>query len=81
MRRRSIVLCTGAAMLGLLGLSPAPVVTAIQPATPFYRAEEYHQEFYRKNPARYDAYRIGCRRDVRLRQLWGDVVISQGAEK
>jgi peptide-methionine (S)-S-oxide reductase len=59
----------------------SPIVTAIQPATPFYRAEEYHQQFYRKNPARYDAYRIGCRRDARLQQLWGDLAISQGVQK
>ena len=60
---------------------PTPIVTAIQPATPFYVAEEYHQQFYKKNPARYEAYRIGCRRDVRLQQLWGDLAISQGAAK
>lgn len=58
-----------------------PIVTAIQPATPFYRAEEYHQQFYRKNPARYEAYRIGCRRDARLQQLWGDLAVSKGATK
>jgi peptide-methionine (S)-S-oxide reductase len=58
-----------------------PIVTAIQPATPFYRAEEYHQQFYRKNPARYQAYLIGCGRDAALRQLWGEPAISQGAEK
>jgi peptide-methionine (S)-S-oxide reductase len=60
---------------------PTPIVTAVQPATPFYRAEEYHQEFYRKNPARYGAYLIGCGRDARLRQLWGDPAISQGVAK
>ncbi|HUR95916.1 MAG TPA: peptide-methionine (S)-S-oxide reductase MsrA [Gemmatimonadales bacterium] len=60
---------------------PTPIVTTIETATPFYRAEEYHQQFYRKNPARYEAYRIGCRRDARLEQLWGDVAISHGAAK
>jgi peptide-methionine (S)-S-oxide reductase len=60
---------------------PTPIVTAIQPASPFYRAEEYHQQFYRKNPARYEAYLIGCGRDAALRQLWGEPAISQGAAK
>jgi peptide methionine sulfoxide reductase msrA/msrB len=48
-----------------------PVVTAIEPATPFKPAEAYHQEFYKKYPQRYEAYRIGCRRDQRLAELWG----------
>ena len=56
-----------------------PIVTAIQPVTRFYPAEAYHQRFYRTHPREYEAYRIGCRRDERIRQLWGDTTISQGS--
>jgi peptide-methionine (S)-S-oxide reductase len=48
-----------------------PIVTPIVMAGPFYPAEDYHQDFYTKNPVRYNLYRTGCRRDERLKQLWG----------
>lgn len=46
-------------------------VELIQAAT-FYPAEDYHQDYYKKNPIRYNFYRFNCGRDARIEQLWGE---------
>jgi peptide-methionine (S)-S-oxide reductase len=78
---RSAIFTHGAAQLAAAQRSLAelektkpfsePIVTQIQAAAAFWPAEEYHQDYYRKNPVRYGYYRSGCGRDARLAQLWG----------
>jgi len=62
-----------ASLAGLEKTKPfkEPIVTTIEKAGPFYMAEQYHQDYYKKNPVRYNYYRKSCGRDARLEQLWG----------
>jgi peptide-methionine (S)-S-oxide reductase len=53
------------------GVLHEPIVTQILPATRFWPAEDYHQDFWKKDPVRYRTYRLGCGRDRRLVELWG----------
>lgn len=56
-----------------------PVAVKIEDPGTFYVAEEYHQDFYKKNPAHYGRYRLGCRRDARVRAIWKDVPDGKAA--
>jgi len=50
----------------------APIVVPVLPAKEFWIAEEYHQDYYKKNPGNYNRYRKGCRRDAVVKSLWGE---------
>ncbi len=54
------------------GMYKNPIVTEIIPASEFYKAEEYHQDYYKKNPVRYKYYRYMSGRDQYLKSIWGD---------
>ncbi|MGY6555650.1 MAG: peptide-methionine (S)-S-oxide reductase MsrA [Wenzhouxiangella sp.] len=58
--------------IAALGLSEQAIDTRILDFAAFYPAEDYHQDYYLKNPVRYRFYRQSCGRDRRLNQIWGD---------
>ena len=53
------------------GALAGPIATEIVSAGSFWSAEDYHQDYYKKNPGHYGRYRAGCGRDRRLKQIWG----------
>lgn len=60
------------ALIDKSGILSKGVVTKIVAASKFYPAEDYHQDYYKKNPLRYKFYRYNCGRDKRIKELWGD---------
>ncbi|MFC7292172.1 peptide-methionine (S)-S-oxide reductase MsrA [Hirschia litorea] len=56
--------------LDAAGILPSEIVTPILDAGPFWKAEEYHQDYYVKNPLRYKYYRSSCGRDARVQEVW-----------
>lgn len=67
--------------LEVSGIFDKPIVTEIRPAGPFYPAEQYHQDYYKKNPIRYKFYRYASGRDGFLKKYWGDEETETKKEK
>jgi peptide-methionine (S)-S-oxide reductase len=59
------------AALAASGRFKQPIVVSVEPAREFWVAEDYHQDYYQKNPVKYQYYRWGCGRDARLEAVWG----------
>ena len=63
------------ALASLAALQKGPmkgkIATQIRDAAPFWPAEEYHQHYAAKHPVEYGAYRMGCGKDRRVKQVWG----------
>jgi len=70
--QRKAAVASKAAIERSAALTGRTVVTKVSKAGPFWPAEAYHQDYWKKNPERYRAYREACGRDRRLEQLWGD---------
>jgi peptide-methionine (S)-S-oxide reductase len=70
--QKKVALDSKAALEAEGPLKGKKIVTEISPAATFTKAEDYHQDFYLKSPGRYLPYRAGCRRDARLKEVWGD---------
>jgi len=68
------------AQLAASGIFKKPIVTLILPLGPFYPAEKYHQDYYKKNPIRYHWYRYNSGRDQFLKKVWGNVKVNIWAD-